>query len=93
MACDVIKEKIENGAKLIDVRTAREYYGGRLPSAQNIPLEQIPEFLKDFDKDAELLLYCRSGARSGHATAFLQSLGYKAQNIGGINQFLGCIVY
>jgi len=93
MTCEFIKQKLDNGAVLLDVRSIREFNDGRLKDAQNVPLEQMEGFANIQDKDKELLLYCRSGARSQMATNYLNSLGFTAQNVGGINQFIGCLDY
>ena len=93
MTCDFIKEKLESGAVLVDVRTPEEYQSGRLKEATNVPLATFETAIYDFEKGKELLLYCRSGARSQMATNYLNSLGFSAKNIGGINQFIGCIEY
>ena len=93
MTCEFIKQKLDNGAVLLDVRSIREFNDGRLKDAQNVPLEQMELFANVQDKGKELLLYCRSGARSQMATNYLNSLGFTAQNVGGINQFIGCLDY
>ena len=93
MTCEFIKQKLDTGAVLVDVRSTAEFNGGRLKEAMNIPLETLESFAQGHDKDKELLLYCRSGARSQMATNYLNSLGFTAQNVGGINQFIGCLDY
>jgi len=93
MTCEFIKQKLDNGAVLIDVRSIREFNDGKLKDAQNVPLEQMELFAGVQDKSKEVLLYCRSGARSQMATNYLNSLGFTAQNVGGINQFIGCLDY
>lgn len=72
---------------IVDVRTLQEYKGGHVPGAINIPNEEIldtePELLKD--KDATLLVYCRSGVRSKDASDKLVRMGYKnVYDFGGI---------
>ena len=65
---------IDEGATLIDVRTPREYAQQHIPGAINIPLQEIPHRLSEFP-DGEVVLYCRSGARSQQALRFLQQQG------------------
>ncbi|MDD1828794.1 rhodanese-like domain-containing protein [Photobacterium sp. ZSDE20] len=62
---------------IIDVRSHEEFIEGHLPSAINIPYEQI-ELLTTFapDKSQSLFIYCRSGRRSGIAEEALYKLGY-----------------
>lgn len=78
---------------LVDVRTPEEYYGGHIPGALNYPLSRIEEKQPTEDKDALLVLYCRSGNRSGQALRILESLGYtNVHNFGGIIDWDGEIV-
>lgn len=72
---------------VVDVRTLQEYEEGHVPGAINIPNEEImdtePELLND--KDATLLVYCRSGRRSKDASDKLVGMGYKnVYDFGGI---------
>lgn len=78
----------EDAIILLDVRTAEEYAAGHIPGAQLLPNEEIgdsapPELP---DKNAEILIYCRSGNRSAKAAEKLAALGYTAVwDFGGIN--------
>jgi phage shock protein E len=76
---------LKSGALLIDVRTPSEFSAGHLPSAINIPLDQIETALprRVTDKSQVLLLHCQSGMRSGLANKKLKALGYSnAFNVG-----------
>ena len=66
------------GATLIDVREQVEWDAGHIPGAVFIPLGQLDQAIAAAvpDKDTEIILQCRSGARSGRGTAQLQALGY-----------------
>ncbi|MVW77159.1 rhodanese-like domain-containing protein [Pseudomonas xionganensis] len=63
---------------LIDVRTAEEFAAGALPGATRIGHEQIAEQIASLapDKHQLIILYCRSGRRSGLAEQRLRELGY-----------------
>lgn len=79
-------EKVQNGALLIDVRTDAEFADGHLPNALHIPYDIIAEKISGItsDLDKPIVLYCRSGVRSGKAESTLKSLGYKnLLNAGG----------
>ena len=72
---------------VVDVRTREEYDGGHIPNAILVPNESIgddmPEALPD--KEATLLIYCRSGRRSKEASEKLLKLGYKSiYEFGGV---------
>ncbi len=63
---------------ILDVRTADEYIGGYIPGAINIDI-YAPDFqsrVKKLDKTKTYLVYCRSGARSSNAGAFMISQGF-----------------
>ncbi|MDC1430839.1 rhodanese-like domain-containing protein [Bacteroidia bacterium] len=79
-----IQELIQQGAKIIDVRTAEEFKGGNVPNSINIPMNEVPQRIDDFeDIDDPIILCCLSGGRSGQATGFLQSQGIECYNGGG----------
>ena len=72
---------------VVDVRTREEYDGGHIENAVLVPNESIgsemPEALPD--KEATLLIYCRSGRRSKDATQKLLELGYQSvYDFGGV---------
>ena len=75
---DAIRKALSAGAKIIDVRTPVEFQGGHIDGAINIPLGELSSQLKRLGKKkAPLVLYCRSGSRSGQAASFLRSRGYQ----------------
>ncbi|QYJ73979.1 rhodanese-like domain-containing protein [Shewanella sp. FJAT-52076] len=76
---------IEQGAMLVDVRTPEEYAAGHIEGAINIPYEEVAaEFAKRaIDKDTSVVLYCRSGRRSGVANDALNAAGFTQVYNGG----------
>jgi rhodanese-related sulfurtransferase len=74
-----LNERLTNNETLcvIDVREEYEFDEFNI-GAQLIPLGELPDRLDEIkaDKDAEIILHCRSGARSGRAVAYLESEGY-----------------
>ncbi|MCF1427044.1 MAG: rhodanese-like domain-containing protein [Shewanella sp.] len=71
-------ERIANGAMVVDVRTPAEFAQGHLPSAINIPLPEVTQLFaaRQIPKDTDIVLYCRSGNRSGQAQQALINQGY-----------------
>lgn len=77
----------DSKAVLIDVRTSEEYRTIRIPGSILIPDYEIKEKIGDVvpDKNATIILYCRSGNRSSSAAKALMEMGYtKVLNLGGI---------
>ncbi|KVX03763.1 rhodanese [Shewanella frigidimarina] len=84
-------EKIDRGITLIDVRTAEEFAAGHIDGAINIPFENIVSELskRSITKDTEIVLYCRSGNRSGMAQESLVKQGYSnTYNAGGFDSLI-----
>jgi phage shock protein E len=69
---------IEQGALLIDVRTREEFAQGHLDGALNIPYQEIDKLMSAIgtDKTRPVVVYCRSGNRSGRAMGVLETKGY-----------------
>ena len=77
---------LSSGATLIDVRTAEEFAGGHLDQALRIGHESIVEGVAKLglSKEEPIVLYCRSGNRSGKAKTALENAGYhQVINAGG----------
>lgn len=69
---------------LIDVREPHEANICRIPGATLVPLAQLPGRLADFDRTAEIVIHCRSGARSARAVAMMREQGFsRARNLAG----------
>ena len=91
LKCDELRELVENGGQLIDVRSHLEYSQGALKNAVNIPLETIPNNTNTTDKSKPVMLYCVSGMRARAVKQFLESLGFNyVYNLGGISQLARC---
>ena len=72
---------------LIDVRTKSEFDSGHIEGALSVPLDrlQIDIFAAAPDRQAPVLLYCRSGARARIACAVAAQMGYvKVLNGGAV---------
>jgi len=71
----------------IDVRTVEEFSSDHIEGDANIPLASLDTaaLASKYGKDAELMLYCRSGNRAGQAKAQLEAAGFtNVTNAGGI---------
>ncbi|MGZ8538494.1 MAG: rhodanese-like domain-containing protein [Flavisolibacter sp.] len=81
ISVEELKQKIDSGEKinLIDCREPHEYaefnLGGKLVPVGKIQTMQVEE-LEDL-KDEEVIIYCRSGNRSGMACMALDQMGFK----------------
>ena len=72
---------------ILDVRTEEEFAQGHIPGAILIPDYEIREEAESSlpDKDALILVYCRSGRRCKNAAQILLELGYtNIREFGGI---------
>ncbi len=66
------------GAKVVDVRTAEEFASGHVPGAINIPYDQIARRASEIGPPStQVVLYCRTGRRSGIAVEALQKAGFE----------------
>jgi phage shock protein E len=78
---------------LVDVRTPAEFESGAIPGAINIPHTEIGAAPPTEDRSARIIVYCRSGSRSGSAKSTLEQLGYtNVNNFGGIYRWEGELV-
>jgi len=70
---------VDEKSILIDVRTEQEFKQGHLKNAINIPHTEIRGKIKDYvkDKEEKIIVYCRTGRRSGIAKKILEDMGYK----------------
>lgn len=69
----------KGGVIFLDVREPKEYKKGHIPGALSIPRGLLEfKISKEFpDKNASIVVYCRTGARSSLATYALVRMGYK----------------
>jgi len=74
---------------LLDVRTPEEYAAGHLDGARLLDFNggDVAEAIPNLDPDAEYLVYCRSGNRSGQAIALMERAGFTSlTNLGSLEQ-------
>lgn len=87
-----LKAIIEQGAFLVDVREPGEFAGGTAKGAVNIPLGSVATELTKFKGKENIVVFCRSGNRSGQAKTILEQNGFKNVINGGtwqeVNHFI-----
>lgn len=88
LTAEEAKARLDEGEDviLLDVRTQEEYDAGHIPGAVCLPNEDISAGLPlPYGKEAEILVYCRSGRRSALAAEKLADMGYEnVADFGGI---------
>ena len=78
-----VHARLGSQAQLVDVREPQEVAEGMIPGAVHIPLGQLPDRLGELDLARPIIAICRSGNRSGQATAILTSAGFATENMAG----------
>lgn len=87
-----VRDLVEQGAVIIDVREENEFAAGHVKGAKNIPLSQFRERMDEIPKDVPVYVHCRSAQRSYNAVMALENSGYdNVYNISG--SFLGISLY
>ncbi len=74
---------VSEGAFLVDVRTPAEFEGGHVKGSVNIPLDSISFQLENFRDKKNVIVFCRSGNRSGQAKFILEQNGISNVTNGG----------
>ncbi len=73
-----IREALEQGARLVDVRSVAEFSGGHQNGAINIPVSELAGRTRELgSRKKPVVLYCATGSRSSQAVRFLASQGYE----------------
>src|SRR5947208_1772696 len=74
-----LKERLDRGdrLKIVDVREPNEYQINRIPGSVLIPLGDVPRRQNELDPNDEIVVHCKSGARSAKAADFLRSVGFR----------------
>ena len=79
-----IKDHLEKGAVIIDVRSQGEFQGGHVKGAKNIPLQHISSQIASIKKlNKPVIVCCASGMRSAQANTILKQNGIDSINGGG----------
>lgn len=70
-----MEKKVCQESFIVDVRTAEEFAEGSCEGAVNIPLDQVPTQLAQFEGKNNIIVFCRSGNRSAQAKLILEQNG------------------
>src|SRR6185503_3014399 len=87
-----LKAKLDRNDEILilDVREPQEYQINRIPGSILIPLGDLPQRVQELDGAREIIVHCKSGARSARALEFLKAAGFRrVRNLkGGILQWV-----
>jgi len=75
------RKAVENGAMIIDVRSQKEYNKGHIEGAVNIPISYVDRMFNSLPREKELVVYCRTGARSAIAARLLREQGWTVHDV------------
>jgi rhodanese-related sulfurtransferase len=78
------RERVDGGGvELIDVREDHEWEAGRIPGAEHVAINDLPAQAAELGHDQPLIVYCRTGNRSGLAADALRSAGFDVSVLDG----------
>jgi rhodanese-related sulfurtransferase len=75
-AAELSRRMEQQDIHLVDIRNSSEVIHGVIPNYIHLPMHLIPIRMSELPKDKEVVLYCRSGARSYQACMFLAQQGF-----------------
>ncbi|HEY0000170.1 MAG TPA: rhodanese-like domain-containing protein [Actinoplanes sp.] len=80
----VTADQVDSGAYLLDVREPDEWTAGHAPGAHHVPMMEIPARMSELPTDADVVVVCRSGGRSGQVVSYLVGNGWdNVRNLDG----------
>lgn len=83
---------VKQGAFLVDVRTPAEFAEGHVKGSTNIPLDQVSNQMAKFKDKQNIVVFCRSGNRSGQAKSILEQNGFSNVTNGGTWQDVNAVL-
>jgi sulfur-carrier protein adenylyltransferase/sulfurtransferase len=74
-----LKSKLDGGEEIfiLDVREPQEFRINRIPGSVLIPLGDLPQRVREVDSAREIIVHCKTGARSARAAEFLRGAGFR----------------
>jgi rhodanese-related sulfurtransferase len=89
ISVEELKERRDRGERplVIDVREGWELQLASIPDVVHVPMNELPERLSEFPRDAETIVMCHAGGRSMRVAQFLAIQGFTnvANLTGGIS--------
>ncbi|WP_309649264.1 rhodanese-like domain-containing protein [Nocardioides sp.] len=82
VSIDGVPHPLPEGLAVLDVREPLEWEHGHIEGAVHVPLGELTERLADLP-DAQTLVVCKVGGRSGQAVGYLAQQGYDVVNLDG----------
>ena len=80
----VSASQVDPGAYLLDVREPDEWDAGHAPGAHHLPMMEVPARMAEIPADADVVVVCRSGGRSGQVVSYLMGNGWEnVRNLDG----------
>ena len=80
---DEFYSKDKDTIQIVDVRDSEEVVLGKIEGSINIPQSELSYNLDKLDKTQEIIVYCKTGERSGKAIEELNAIGYDAYSLEG----------
>ena len=77
VAPDKARKLVDDGARLLDVRTPGEHRSGHIKGSLNVPVQDLGRRMDELgDKAKPIVVYCASGMRSASAKSMLERAGF-----------------
>ena len=77
------KDAVHPAPLILDVRTPAEFAAGHVPGAVLIPVDQLAARVGELGAPREIVVYCRTGHRSGLAEPVLEKSGFRVHQLAG----------
>jgi rhodanese-related sulfurtransferase len=87
-----MNDLIQAGAFLVDVRNEEEFQSGHVEASVNIPLDEVADRIEEFEGKSAIIVFCKSGNRSGMAKAILAQAGISNVTNGGTWQDVKALI-
>lgn len=72
-----MQELVDQGVRVVDVRTEGEYVVGHIPGAELVPMNQVTAAAATWDPAEPIAIYCATGSRSVEVVNYLIEQGFQ----------------